>query len=100
VGNGMTPEYFKHHLRPYEAEAYMRGILIGQRAGWEQARMIVSPWRDKDSEPIVYPWEDQEEKPKVTKEDIDNVREWAAQVATMMNTNGRKGDSSKTRTQQ
>lgn len=80
----MTPEYFKHHLRPYEAEAYMKGIFIGHRAGWEQARMIASPWRSENSEPLVFPWEEGET-PKATKEEIDDVRNWSTEVLNQIN---------------
>lgn len=81
----MTPEYFKHHLRPYEAEAYMKGIFIGQRAGWEQARLIVSPWRDENGKPMVFPWEEDEQPKAPTREEIERAREWAAQAVEILN---------------
>jgi hypothetical protein len=81
----MTPEYFKHHLRPYEAEAYMKGIFIGQRAGWEQARLIVSPWRDGNGKPMVFPWEEDEQPKAPTRDEIERAREWAAQAVEILN---------------
>jgi hypothetical protein len=102
----MRPEYFKRSLRPYEAEAYIKGVGMRDRAGYNQARMICNMWRSEESEPIVFPWENKEEvinasKPKPpTREEIDSVREWAAQATEMLNkkTNGRKCDCSETTT--
>lgn len=80
----MTPEYFKHHLRPYEAEAYMKGIFIGQRAGWEQARLIVSPWRDENGKPMVFPWEEDEQPKAPSREEMESTRRWAESVAATL----------------
>ena len=73
---GMSPEYFKKELRPYEAEHYIEGVMMRKRDGWEQARLIVSPWSGKDSQPLVFPWE-QSEVAEPTLDEIEDVRQWA-----------------------
>lgn len=83
----MSPEYFKRHLRPYEAEHYIEGVMMRKRDGWEQARLIVSPWRNKDAAPLVFPWEE-EGVAEPTEEEINDVREWAAMIAEKMKNNG------------
>lgn len=81
---GMRPEYFKRSLRPYEAEAYIKGVDMRNRAGYNQARMICDMWRSKDSEPIVFPWENKEDvisasKPQPpTREQINDLMDWGA----------------------
>lgn len=85
----MTPEYFKFQLRPYEAELYIEGLYMRQRSGWEQARLIVSPWRGKDSKPLVFPWES-DEIVAPTEEEINDVRQWA-EVAVLQLNNKKHG---------
>ena len=80
----MSPEYFKFQLRPYEAELYVEGLYMRQRSGWEQARLIVSPWQSKDSEPLVFPWESEVVEPP-KKEEIEDTLQWAAKVAEQLN---------------
>ena len=80
----MPPEYFKRSLRPHEAEQYLDGLMMRQRAGWEQARLIVSPWQGKDSKPLTFPWET-EAVDEPTEEEINDVRQWAAAVALQLN---------------
>ena len=88
---GMRPEYFKRSLRPYEAEAYIKGVDMRNRAGYNQARMICNMWRSEESDPIVFPWENKEDvinasKPKPpTREEIDSTREWASQITELIN---------------
>ena len=80
----MPPEYFKRSLRPHEAEQYLDGLMMRQRAGWEQARLIASPWKSKDSEPLVFPWENEMAEPP-KKEEIEDTLQWAAKVAEQLN---------------
>ena len=81
---GMTPEYFKFQLRPYEAELYIEGLYMRHRAGWEQARLIVTPWQGKDSKPLTFPWET-EAVDEPSEEEIEDVRQWAAVAALQLN---------------
>ena len=80
----MRPEYFKTELRPHEAEAYIKGVDMRNRAGYNQARMICNMWRSEESEPIVFPWENKEEvinasKPQPpTREQMNDLFEWGA----------------------
>jgi hypothetical protein len=80
----MSPEYCKTELRPYEAEAYLKGVDMRNRAGYNQARMICDMWRSKDSDPIVFPWENKEDvinasKPQPpTREQINDLMDWGA----------------------
>ena len=80
----MPPEYFKRSLRPHEAEQYLDGLMMRQRAGWEQARLIVSPWQGKDSKPLTFPWESEAVEPP-KKEEIEDTLQWAAKVAEQLN---------------
>jgi hypothetical protein len=72
----MTPEYFRWHLRPYEAEHYLEGVMMRKRDGWEQARLIVSPLSGKDAKPIVFPWEKETFKAP-TEDEFADLMNWA-----------------------
>ena len=90
----MSPEYFKKDLRPHEAEAYIKGVDMRNRAGYNQARMICNMWRSEESEPIVFPWEDKEEvvrasKPQPpTREQIEDARQWAVSLPQINKSDG------------
>jgi hypothetical protein len=92
----MSPEYFNTELRPHEAEAYIKGVDMRNRAGYNQARMICNMWRSEESEPIVFPWEDKEEvinasKPKPpTREEIEDARDWAKIIADKFKKHGQE----------
>ena len=81
---GMAPEYFKQCLRPREAEHYHEGVFMRNRAGWEQARLIVSPWQGKDAKPIVFPWESDAYTPP-TEDEIKDVQLWADAILAQKN---------------
>lgn len=81
---GMQPEYFRRHLRPFEAEHYLEGVYMRNRAGWEQARLIVSPWSGKDAKPMVFPWE-KEEVEAPTQEVMDDLFDWADKALNTIN---------------
>ena len=99
----MEPTYFKRELTPYEAEAYIKGIEQRGRAAWEQTRVVaycsLAPW-SKDLKPadvMQFAWDKERADAEApTREEIDSVREWAAQATEMLNkkTNGWKCDSS------
>lgn len=99
----MAPEYFKKELRPYEAEAFLKGVEQAQRTSWEQTRMqmfsALAPWLKnlKPSDVLSFEWDKERSDAEApTREEIDSVREWAAQATEMLNkkTYGRKCDSS------
>lgn len=85
----MSPEYFKRELRPYEAEAFVKGVEQAGRAAWEQTRMqmysALAPWSKnlKPSDLLSFTWDD-ETKVEATKEEIDSAREWAESIAATM----------------
>lgn len=87
----MSPEYFNTELRPHEAEAYLKGVDMRNRAGYNQARMICDMWRSKESDPIVFPWEKKEEvinasKPKPpTSEQMNDLMNWSTSVLEQIN---------------
>jgi hypothetical protein len=100
----MAPEYFKRELRPYEAEAFLKGIEQAQRSSWEQTRLqmysFLKPWSSdikKDTDVLEFPWDkERAEAEAQTKEEIDSAREWAKEATNMLNRKyGRKRDSSK-----
>lgn len=80
----MSPEYFATKLTPYEAEAYLEGVMMRKRDGWEQARLIVSPWQGKDAQPIVFPWEKDAYTPP-TEDAIKDVQQWAKEILAQQN---------------
>lgn len=89
----MSPEYFKKDLRPYEAEAYLKGVEQAQRTSWEQTRLqmysFLKPWSSdikKDTDVLEFPWDKERaeaEAPK--KEEIDNAREWVKEATDILN---------------
>ena len=87
----MEPTYFKQTLTPYEAEAYLKGIEQRGRASWEQTRMAaycsLAPWiKDlKPSEVMKFAWDGETNTEAPTREEIDSVREWAAQATELLN---------------
>lgn len=83
----MSPEYFKTKLRPYEATKYLEGLEKRRHDGWEQARLISSPWQSENSEPIVFPWERRE--PEIpSSETMDDLESWATHVAAKIKKHG------------
>lgn len=100
----MAPEYFKKELRPYEAEAFLKGVEQAQRASWEQTRMqmysALAPWSKNlnPSDVLSFEW-DKETKVEPTREEIDSTREWASQITELMNKkHGKQRDSSEATT--
>ena len=103
----MTPEYFKMELTPYEAEAFLKGVEQARRVGWEQTRMqmysALAPWSKnlKATDVLEFAWDKETaEATAPSREEIDDARQWAAQVAETLNRNGRKSDSSTIRAEQ
>jgi hypothetical protein len=89
----MEPTYFKQTLTPYEAEAYLKGIEQRGRVSWEQTRMAaycsLAPW-SKDLKPadvMKFAW-DGETKTEETREEIEDVIQWATMIATTINKHG------------
>lgn len=91
VGHGMTPEYFKHHLRPYEAEAFLKGVELAQRAAWEQTRSVMysnlAPW-SKDLKPkdvMEFAWDNERSAADApSREKMESTRRWAESVAATL----------------
>lgn len=89
----MEPTYFKQTLTPYEAEAYLNGIEQRGRAAWEQTRMAaycsLAPW-SKDLKPadvMQFAWDDNT-KTEATREEIEDVRNWATMIADKFKKHG------------
>lgn len=89
----MAPEYFKRVLRPYEAEHYLDGVDKRRHDGWEQARLIVSPYRSENSEPIVFPWEDKKAV-EPTNEELNELYDWSNNVLKAIE-DGRRSSEAK-----
>lgn len=93
----MEPTYFKQTLTPYEAEAYLKGIELSGRAAWEQTRMAaycsLAPW-SKDLKPgdvMKFAWDGETKvEANATREEIEDVRNWAAKVAARFNKHGQE----------
>lgn len=91
----MEPTYFKQTLTPYEAEAYLNGIEQRGRAAWEQTRMAaycsLAPW-SKDLKPadvMQFAW-DGETKTEATREEIEDVRNWATIIVDKFKKHGQQ----------
>lgn len=80
----MSPEYFATRLTPYEAEAYLDGVMMRKRDGWEQTRELLKPYMKEGSQPWVFPWETERMAPP-KREEIEDTLKWAAAVAAKMN---------------
>lgn len=91
----MEPTYFKQTLTPYEAEAYLKGIEQRGRAAWEQTRMAaycsLAPWSKdlKPSDVMQFAW-DGETKTEATREEIEDVRNWATTIADKFKKHGQE----------
>lgn len=88
----MTPEYFKRELRPYEAEAFLKGVEQAERAAWEQTRGVMysnlAPWSKnlKPTDVIEFAWDKERAAADApTREEIESAREWASQAVEMLN---------------
>lgn len=99
----MAPEYFKKELRPYEAEAFLKGVELAERSSWEQTRMqmysALAPWSKnlKETDIVEFAWDkERAEAEAPTREEIENAREWATEITAILNkkNDGRKCDSS------
>lgn len=84
---GMQPEYFMRHLRQREAEHYLEGVYMRERASWEQSRMVYNLLRGKDSEPMKFPW-DTASVEIATEEDILESQKRMAEMAKKLNNHG------------
>ena len=91
----MEPTYFKQTLTPYEAEAYLKGIEQRGRSAWEQTRMAaycsLAPWSKdlKPSDVMKFAW-DGETKTEATREEIEDVRNWATMIADKFKKHGQE----------
>lgn len=88
----MDTVYFKRCLRPYEAEAYLDGLENRGRAAWEQTRMtaycILAPYSKdlKVGDVMKFSWD--AEAPEATREQIEDVRQWAVSLPQINKSDG------------
>lgn len=87
----MAPEYFKRELRPYEAEAYLKGVEQAERAAWEQTRSVMysnlAPWSKnlKVSDVMEFAWDKERAAAEApTREEMESTRRWAESVAATL----------------
>ena len=87
----MAPEYFKRELRPYEAEAFLKGVEQAQRDSWEQTRSVMysnlAPW-SKDLKPkdvMEFAWDKERAAADApTRDEMESTRRWAESVAATL----------------
>ena len=92
----MDPNYFKRELRPYEAEAYLEGLEMQRRDGWEKTRVqsfyALSSCREgvdpKTFMPLPWDTKKAAKVTEATEEELSELFNWAAEEAQHLKTDG------------
>ena len=85
---GCNPEYFMDRMGVSEAREYAEGVMMRNRSGWEQTRIMVKALisvmtgEDKD---IPLPWDAETGAEETTEEDLEELRLKAEQMEKIMN---------------
>lgn len=94
VSAGMSPEYFKRELRPYEADAFLAGASRRVRTSWEQTRLCVwgslLPWIKglRPGDVMSFDW-DVDAVASVDPSAAASAREWAMCIEKMFDSHAR-----------
>lgn len=86
---GCSPEYFMDRMGIGEAREYMEGVMMRQRSGWEQTRVLseilIKVMTGEDNH-IPLPWDDETGADDETTEDeLEELRKKAERMERMMN---------------
>ena len=85
---GCNPEYFMDRMGISEAREFAEGVMMRNRSGWEQTRMIselmIKVMTGEDHH-IPLPWDDEREEDETTEEDLEELRMKAERMEALMN---------------
>ena len=85
---GCNPEYFMDRMGISEAREYMEGVMMRQRAGWEQTRVvseILIKVMTGEEHHIPLPWDDETEDEETTEEELEELRKKAERMEDYLN---------------
>lgn len=86
---GCNPEYFFERMSIGEAREYMEGVLMRQRSGWEQTRVLTEVLikvMTGENTHIPLPWDDESEKAdETTEDDLNELRKKAERMEDYLN---------------
>lgn len=85
---GCNPEYFMNKMGISEAREYAEGVMMRNRSGWEQTRMIselMIKVMTGDEHHIPLPWDQDAEADETTEEDLEELRMKAEKMEALIN---------------
>lgn len=86
---GCSPEYFFERMSISEAREYMEGVMMRQRSGWEQTRVlseILIKVMTGEDRHIPLPWDDETGMDdETTEEDLEELRKKAERMEELFN---------------
>ena len=86
---GCSPEYFMDRMSISEAREYMEGVMMRDRAGWEQTRVmseILIKVMTGEDHHIPLPWDDDwVDNEETTEDDLEELRLKAERMEALMN---------------
>lgn len=85
---GCSPEYFFERMSISEAREYMEGVMMRQRSGWEQTRVLseilIKVMTGEDNH-IPLPWDEMGMDDDTTEEDLEELRKKAERMEDYLN---------------
>lgn len=85
---GCSPEYFMDRMSIGEAREYMEGVMMRERGGWEQTRVmseILIKVMSGEDVHIPLPWDEEKEDEETSEEDLDALRLRAERMEKLFN---------------
>ena len=85
---GCNPEYFMDRMGISEAREFAEGVMMRNRSGWEQTRMIselMIKVMTGDDHHIPLPWDQDAEAEETTEEDLEELRLKAEKMEALIN---------------
>ena len=74
---GCSPEYFMDRMSISEAREYMEGVMMRNRSGWEQTRVlseILIKVMTGEDRHIPLPWDEDTEDEDATEKELEELR--------------------------
>ena len=85
---GCNPEYFMDRMGISEAREFAEGVMMRNRSGWEQTRMIselmIKVMTGEDHH-IPLPWDNKTEDEETTEDDLEELRKKAERMEDYLN---------------
>lgn len=85
---GCSPEYFFERMSISEAREYMESVMMRQRSGWEQTRVlseILIKVMTGEYNHIPLPWDEMGMDDDTTEEDLEELRKKAERMEDYLN---------------